>query len=189
MGKRFLDWLKPLPLWQKGCLGCAGCQGLMLVLAVLVAFGQMAIDPKGFQERQEQRQAVEQRERQQQEQRWAEDEKRRAAAEAKAAATAQEPKRLVSFQAGTKGVLRTGAEAIVIVALTSEAYNDYMKAASIQDKHGMVEVEIRGAMADVKSGTPVMVLDSDWKNAKVRVLEGPKVGQAYWVSRLFVMDK
>lgn len=51
MGKRFLDWLRPLPVWQKGCLSCIGCYGLVFLMGIMVLVADPWVDPEGHARR------------------------------------------------------------------------------------------------------------------------------------------
>jgi len=81
---------------------------------------------------------------------------------------------------GTKGVLISSAPWSP-VAISEEVFSEWRKAKAVKDDHGQTLLIASKKILAVKSGTPVLVIDSGMAIRKVRILEGIYKGSSVWV--------
>lgn len=82
---------------------------------------------------------------------------------------------------GENGVLNSGVDKTV-VATSEEAFDQWIKAKRANDTHGTAQLIMAGKLYFMKSGTPVLVIDTSYATRKVRILDGKLQGMAGWVA-------
>jgi hypothetical protein len=85
-----------------------------------------------------------------------------------------------SVSVGKKGTLQSGGE-LVPVAITDSDFKEWMKAIVAKDQQGQTLLISSGKIMFVKSGSGVLVIDTDWLERKVRILDGDHKGKSGWV--------
>jgi hypothetical protein len=85
---------------------------------------------------------------------------------------------------GEYGILRNpyGKE-LVLIALTEQAYKEWMHAESVGDKYGIANLGVSGQLVWAKDGTAVLVIDRAYNRRKVRILSGEQTGFAGWLPK------
>jgi hypothetical protein len=94
-----------------------------------------------------------------------------------------------SLHIGDEAILSLpGAQAIFLAsAEDEEAYDELIDAENASDIEGIARMMARGRAFRVPNGTRVKVIGSSFSSRKVRILEGPYLGEAGWVQADFVV--
>jgi len=109
------------------------------------------------------------------------DDDRRIAAEKAAKEAAERPK------LGDIARLTMGEEqGMMYLAVDEKALDEYEKAISAGDSHGITQLMLVGKLIGAQSRTRVRVLEGGVFRTKVRILEGDSNGQAGWIPAEFV---
>jgi len=94
-------------------------------------------------------------------------------------------------QTATVGVGQDGRVVVnsgsVVVCVTPEAYERFVKLAGANDTLGMANLVAEGGAFLVPSGTRVSVIDRGFERREVRILEGQFMGRSGWVTNSMVV--
>jgi len=83
-------------------------------------------------------------------------------------------------QVGKNGILDSGGP-WAPVAISEGAFSEWRKAKIANDDRGQVLLIASGKILTVKSGTPILVIDTGMAIRKVRILEGDFADASGWV--------
>lgn len=70
----------------------------------------------------------------------------------------------------------------VVVCVSKEAYDKFVKLAVAKDYLGMGQMEVAGLLFRVPSGTKAKIIDSGFEKRQVRIMEGASFGRAGWIT-------
>lgn len=70
----------------------------------------------------------------------------------------------------------------VVVCVSKEAYDKFVKLAVAKDYLGMGQMEVAGQLFRVPSGTKAKIIDSGFERRQVRIMEGASFGRAGWIT-------
>jgi len=82
---------------------------------------------------------------------------------------------------GGEGVVRIEGGHPVVLGVTETDLDAFTKVSVAGDKAGVAELYLAGRIIDTPSGTKVRVIDRSTFKRKVRLMDGPRAGQAGWV--------
>jgi hypothetical protein len=83
---------------------------------------------------------------------------------------------------GEEGYIWNRGADVVAVSVSEEALDKRIKAAAANDREGFAKLLETGEMFTVPADTKVRVLEGGLTQAKVRILDGEKNGEAGWVT-------
>jgi hypothetical protein len=92
------------------------------------------------------------------------------------------------FTTGSDGFLAAGALDLIPVAVDEAAFDEMNHAAVVKDEPGLRQLVSAGRVFNVRRNASVRVIGHTLAKTQVRILDGPKAGQAGWVPYEWVVS-